>query len=125
MMPAEFVCKGCGRHIEKGDASLGHSETCPFWGSIENARIDRNSLHELLRMGTPPGADPEHYRTLRAAAYDFANAILATTPASQGQQIALRRLRDSLVTATASMPSQVHEAPPPAPPAKPRKTRKK
>jgi hypothetical protein len=109
----KFLCKGCGRQIDKAASIIGHSDTCPFWGTIEHARIDRNSLHELLRCPTPADVDPEKYHTLRAKAYDFANAILAMTPFCRDQQEALRNLHDALVIATLTLEPDVM---PPAPP---------
>jgi hypothetical protein len=124
----ELICRGCGRPIARDNPIRGHSDNCPFWGSIENARIDRNSLHELLRTNTPPGVDPIHYQNLRAAAYEFSNAILAVTVPGVGQQVALRRLRDALIAANASMPSLMLQEPPKPTPAalgKRRKTKKR
>jgi hypothetical protein len=119
----QFICKGCGRPIDKAAAIIGHSDTCPFWGNIEHARIDRNSLHELLRCPAPPDVDPEKYHTLRAKAYDFANAILAMTPFCQDQQEALRNLHDALVIATLTLEPEV--MPPPPPPPSPKRLRRK
>lgn len=116
----QFVCKGCGRPIDKAAAIIGHSDTCPFWGKIEHARIDRNSLHELLRCPVPSDVDPEKYHKLRATAYDFSNAILAMTPLSREQQEALRNVHDALVIATCAIEPEIEPPPPPAAPKRPR-----
>lgn len=98
-----FICGGCGQPIDKSDVSVGHAENCPFWGSTRFARVNRNSLHELFRYHTPSGDQAEKYIQLRKAAYDFANVILTLTPVCEDQQVALRRVREAMMTANAAI----------------------
>lgn len=107
-----FICRGCGRKIDKDDVTVGHSEGCPYWGRIENARVERNDLHELLRA---PSTQTEEYHQLRVAAYDMANVILSITALSEQQQLALRLVRQAMVTA-GSAPPRVNQVLPPAGP---------
>ena len=101
-----FLCRGCGRPIDKLDVSIGHSDNCPFWGQLSYARIDRNSLHELLR-------GPNLNHPVRAAAYDLANVILGTTPVGIPQQAALRHVHAALMAASSAIAAP-NDIPPPA-----------
>ncbi len=67
------------------------------------ARITRANLHELFRYHPPTPTQTVNYKRLRSAAYDFANAILAYTPECEDQQQALRKVREALFTANASI----------------------
>jgi hypothetical protein len=66
-------------------------------------RINRDNLHELFKYHEPTPAKLEQYQSLRRAAYDFANAILAQTPECADQQAALRLVREALMTANAAI----------------------
>jgi hypothetical protein len=99
----QFVCAGCGLAIDKSDVSMGHSEHCPFWGSARFARVNKSTLHELFRYHSPTGEQQEQYQELRKAAYEFANVILTLTPVCQDQQVALRKVREAVMTANAAI----------------------
>lgn len=65
--------------------------------------INRDNLHTLFTYHAPTPAKEEQYKRLRAAAYDFANAILANTPVCADQQAALRKVREAVMTANAAV----------------------
>ena len=62
--------------------------------------------HELVNWFTyhkPEGDQPMKYEIIRAAALDFARIIVANTPQSPDQTVAIRKLREAVMIANASI----------------------
>lgn len=65
--------------------------------------IKAEDLDDLFRYHAPEGDQPARYERLRAAAKDFAAAILSNTPPSADQTAAIRKVREALMTANAAI----------------------
>lgn len=70
-------------------------------------------LENLFRYHRPKGDQPERYERLRAAAKAFAQVILDTTPGGPDQTASIRKVREAVMTANASIAIGEAEAPTP------------
>jgi hypothetical protein len=62
-----------------------------------------DDLEEIFSYHPPAGGDAERYNLIRAGALKFAEIILDNTPASPDQTVAIRKLREAVMTANASI----------------------
>jgi hypothetical protein len=60
-------------------------------------------IDNLFTYHAPKPGQPERYEAIRAAARTFAKVLVANTPASADQTAAVRLLRESVMTANASI----------------------
>ena len=60
-------------------------------------------VDELFTYHKPTGDQPERYEAIREAAKTFARVLLDNTPPSADQTAAIRKLRESVMTANASI----------------------
>ncbi len=58
---------------------------------------------ELFKYHPPTPEQQEKYVAIRDAAKVFADVVLANTPPSADQTVAIRKLRESVMTANASI----------------------
>jgi len=65
--------------------------------------LTENDLDNFFRYHPPQDDQIGKYETLRAAAHDFAIAILALTPACADQTAAIRKVREAVMTANAAI----------------------
>lgn len=63
----------------------------------------REQLRDIFTYHAPNADQQVAYEKLRNAAYDFAVALVELTPPSADQSAALRKLRDCVMTANASI----------------------
>lgn len=62
--------------------------------------LQRSDLEEIFQYHAPSGVT---YEKLRASAKDFAQAILELVPAGPDQTVAIRHVRDAVMTANAAV----------------------
>ena len=60
-------------------------------------------LENWFTYHRPEEGDPEKYEAIRDAARDFAQVIVDNTPASADQSAAIRKMREAVMTANASI----------------------
>lgn len=60
-------------------------------------------VNHIFSYHAPTDVQAVHYKALRQAAKDFADAILAHTPPSADQTDAIRKVRETLFIANASV----------------------
>ena len=60
-------------------------------------------LVELFTYHSPSGYQPDRYVRVRDAALEFARVVVANTPVSADQTTAIRKLREAVMTANASI----------------------
>lgn len=60
-------------------------------------------LDEMFRYHAPTPEQPAKYEAIRAAGKAFAEAILANTPPSPDQSVAVRKVREAVYTANAAV----------------------
>lgn len=65
--------------------------------------MTKNELHEMFTYHPPKGDQPERYQKIRSAAEQFALVILENTPACADQTVAIRKIRESVMVANASI----------------------
>jgi hypothetical protein len=65
--------------------------------------ITKDNLHSVFTYHAPTGDQPARYVHVREAAEVLAFVILEETPACADQQAALRKLRECVMTANASI----------------------
>lgn len=65
--------------------------------------LTKADLEDIFSYHQPAGGDAERYNLIRAAALRFAEVILDNTPASPDQTAAIRKLREAVMTANASI----------------------
>lgn len=65
--------------------------------------LTRDDLKEIFSYHAPEGGDAERYNLIRAGALQFAEVILDNTPPGPDQTVAIRKLRESVMTANASI----------------------
>lgn len=51
----------------------------------------------------PKGDQPQRYEAIRAAGLEFARALIANTPAGPDQTVAIRKVREAVMVANASI----------------------
>ncbi len=60
-------------------------------------------VDDLFSYHKPESTQPEQYEAIRAAAKAFAYIVIANTPASADQTVAIRKLRECVMVANASI----------------------
>ncbi len=60
-------------------------------------------LDNIFKYHPPKGDQPERYEKIRAAAKEFAEVINACCPDSADKTAAIRKLREAVMTANASI----------------------
>lgn len=65
--------------------------------------ITKDNIENWFSYHAPAEGDLERYIAIREAAKSLANIIVANTPASADQTAALRKLRECVMTANASI----------------------
>lgn len=65
--------------------------------------ITADQLDDLFSYHAPEGDQPKQYEAIRTAAKYFAAAILENTPSSPDQTVAIRKVREAVMTANASI----------------------
>lgn len=60
-------------------------------------------LENFFTYHAPSGNQPERYERIRKAAKDFAEVVLASTPQSADQTVAIRCIREAVFNANASI----------------------
>lgn len=63
----------------------------------------RDQLRDIFTYHTPDNDQQVTYEKLRNAAYDFAVALVELTPSCPDQSVALRKLRECVMTANATI----------------------
>lgn len=64
---------------------------------------DTDKLDDLFSYHAPEGDQPAKYEAIRAAAKAFAAVLVKNTPQSADQTAAMRKLRECIMTANASI----------------------
>ena len=64
---------------------------------------EHNQLNDIFEYHAPSGNDIEKYRALRNRARWFAESIIALCPPSDDRTAAIRKVREALMTANASI----------------------
>jgi hypothetical protein len=64
---------------------------------------EEQRIETLFTYHPPTGDQPQQYESIRAAAKEFANVLLRNTPPSADQTASLRKLRECVMTANASI----------------------
>lgn len=64
-------------------------------------------IENVFSYHAPTGDQPARYEAIRAAAKSFALVLVANTPKSADQTAAIRKLRESVMTANASIALEV------------------
>lgn len=64
-------------------------------------------IDNVFSYHAPTGDQPARYEAIRAAAKEFALVLVANTPKSADQTAAVRKLRESVMTANASIALEV------------------
>lgn len=77
--------------------------------------MDSQELSNLFRYHAPLPGQAQKYERLRAAALTFAQAVIAETPPSADQTAAIRKVREAVMTANASIACHRVESPHAAP----------
>lgn len=70
------------------------------------ARDDLAALQELFTYHPPTGDQPERYRAIRRAGLELASVIWDCTPAGPDRTAAIRKVRESVMTANAAIATQ-------------------
>lgn len=60
-------------------------------------------LKDVFTYHAPAGDDAQKYERIRAAALEFAKAIVANTPKCADQTVAIRHVRDAVFNANAAV----------------------
>ncbi len=63
----------------------------------------KDKIEDLFTYHAPEGDQPAQYEAIRAKAKELAHVICANTPASADQTAAIRKLRECVMTANASI----------------------
>lgn len=65
--------------------------------------ITDTDINNWFTYHSPSGNQPERYKIIRDKAKELAMVILENTPASADQTVAIRKLRECVMTANASI----------------------
>lgn len=65
--------------------------------------LTKESLNDLFSYHAPRADQLPHYEAIRAAAKVFAAVVLEHTPSSADQTAAVRKIREAVMTANASI----------------------
>jgi hypothetical protein len=63
----------------------------------------KDKIEDLFTYHAPEGGQPAQYEAIRAKAKELAHVIVANTPPSADQTAAIRKLREAVMTANASI----------------------
>jgi len=63
----------------------------------------KDKIDDLFSYHAPEGDQPARYEAIRAKAKELAHVIVDATPASADQTAAIRKLRECVMTANASI----------------------
>lgn len=63
----------------------------------------KDKIEDLFTYHKPEGNQPAQYEAIRAKAKELAHVIVENTPASADQTAAIRKLRECVMTANASI----------------------
>lgn len=67
-------------------------------------------IENVFSYHAPKGDQPARYEAIRTAAKEFALVLVANTPKSADQTAAIRKLRECVMTANASIALEVRPA---------------
>lgn len=70
---------------------------------MSESRFTPQALQDMFSYHAPLDEQKEKYRSIRNAAFIFASILVANTPASADQTTAIRKLRECVMTANASI----------------------
>ena len=62
-----------------------------------------DAIEAIFTYHAPEGDQPERYKRIRSAAMDFARVMWAETPAGPDRTVALRKIREAVMTANAAI----------------------
>jgi hypothetical protein len=65
--------------------------------------MHNGDLTQFFTYHPPKGDQPERYNAIRDAALVFAKVVLANAPAGPDQTVAVRKLRECVMTANAAI----------------------
>lgn len=65
--------------------------------------MDEQQIEEMFSYHPPTGDQPARYEAIRAKAKELALVIVRSTPKSADQTAAIRKLRECVMTANASI----------------------
>jgi hypothetical protein len=65
--------------------------------------MEKSELDNVFTYHSPKGDQPQRYEKLRNAAKVFAEVILDCTPQCSDQTVAIRKVREAVMTANASI----------------------
>ena len=65
--------------------------------------LQETDLDDIFGYHPPQVADIQKYEVIRAAGREFASVILRNTPASPDQSTAIRKVREAVMVANASV----------------------
>lgn len=68
--------------------------------------IKAEDLADIFSYHKPQAGDAERYELIRSAALRFAEVILDNTPACPDQTVAIRKVREAVMTANAAVALQ-------------------
>lgn len=66
----------------------------------------KDTIEDLFTYHAPVGSQPAQYEAIRAKAKELAHVIVENTPPSADQTAAIRKLRECVMTANASIALQ-------------------
>jgi hypothetical protein len=78
-------------------------EAVPIDRAGGRVAYDDAKLDDIFSYHAPTGEQPAQYEAIRAAAKVFAKVLVANTPPSADQTAAIRKLRESVMTANAAI----------------------
>ncbi len=67
---------------------------------------DPKVIEEIFTYHKPEGGQPAQYENIRNAAKTFCKILVANTPACPDQSVAIRKIREAVMTANASIALQ-------------------
>jgi len=68
-----------------------------------SSNVDLSNVDDIFSYHPPSGDQPSRYERIRAAAKEFAIAILRDVPACADRSVAIRHVRDAVMIANAAI----------------------
>lgn len=65
--------------------------------------LTEDELRNLFSYHAPTADQPQRYAAIREAAFQFARTVIENTPPSADQSAAIRKIREAVMTANASI----------------------
>jgi hypothetical protein len=65
--------------------------------------LKTGDLEDIFSYHKPEPGDQQRYEEIRAAALEFAEVVLRHTPPSPDQSVAIRKIREAVMTANAAV----------------------